>query len=322
MVRGCFSAKLLMTKKILSILMLLAGGILIAYYWQEFLSLAMNTFKSLRQIKLRYALIAFSLYILSVYLFSERWKRVLDSLAYRIKSTALFPIIFGAIPINNLTPLNRMGGEPLRLIWVKRKFEVRYSDGFLSILFERLVEAIPIAMVAIYAMRSLIPFFKETSLSLRNFLVVLLLLLLLFALVYIFRVKLRSLINELRISSIRLQPAFIPTLLLSCAVWGQDMMRLKIITLSLGLHVPVHVIAAVSVSALVLGSVPFTPGGLGIVEGGLISALTFFGIPLSEASAIVLIERFISYALASIIGSFFLVYFGGLKAWKSGKSPS
>ena len=205
-----FFTKSPMTKKILSVFMLLAGGILIAYYWQEFLSLAVNTFKCLREIKLTYAFMAFSLYILSVYLFSERWKTVLNSLAYKLKTTALFPIIFGAIPINNLTPLNRMGGEPLRLIWVKREFGVRYSDGFISIVFERLVEAIPVAIVSIYALRSLTPFFKETSPSLRSLLVGVLLFPLLLALVYIFRVKLRPLFHELRKSTRHLQPAFLP----------------------------------------------------------------------------------------------------------------
>ena len=306
---------------ILSIFMLLAGATLISYYWKEFLSLALNTFKYLGEIKPGYALLAFFLYILSVYLFSKRWKTVLNSLAYNLKTTALFPIIFGAIPLNNLTPLNRMGGEPLRLIWIKQEFGVRYKDGFISIVFERLVEAIPIAIVAIYALHSLRPFFEETSSSLRSVLAVLLVFALLGAFLYIFRVKLRPLLKELRNYTRHLQPAFIPTLLLSSAVWGQDIMRLKIITLSLGLYVPVKVIAVVSILSLVLGSIPLTPGGLGIVEGGLVSALTFFGIPLSAASAVVLIERFISYALASIIGAFFLVCFGGLKAWRSGGSP-
>lgn len=69
-----------------------------------------------------------------------------------------------------------MGGEPLRLIWIKREFGVRYSDGFISIVFERLAEAIPIAILAIYALNSLRPFFEETSSFLRRALVVLLVL--------------------------------------------------------------------------------------------------------------------------------------------------
>jgi uncharacterized protein (TIRG00374 family) len=78
-------------------------------------------------------------------------------------------------------------------------------------------------------------------------------------------------------------------------------------------------IATVSILYLVLGSLPITPGGLGIVEGGLISVLLYLGLPLASASSFVFLERFISFGLSSVIGFLYLFYYGGFKIWKSAK---
>jgi uncharacterized protein (TIRG00374 family) len=111
--------------------------------------------------------------------------------------------------------------------------------------------------------------------------------------------------------------SFIPVLLLSCAVWILDIIRLKLISLALNLPLSIYLIAVVSILYLILGSLPITPGGLGIVEGGLISILLYFGLELASASSFVFLERFISFGLSSVIGFFYLFYYGGFKIWKS-----
>jgi uncharacterized protein (TIRG00374 family) len=118
----------------------------------------------------------------------------------------------------------------------------------------------------------------------------------------------------------RLNSAFLPTLFLSSVVWVLDVMRLKFITMALGLHVSLDVLLLISVLYLILGSVPLLLGGLGIVEGGLIAVLGYFGMPIITASGIVVLERLISYVIASAIGSFYLIRFGGFTFWKSIRS--
>jgi len=75
-----------------------------------------------------------------------------------------------------------------------------------------------------------------------------------------------------------------------------------------------------SVLYLILGCLPITPGGLGIVEGGLVSLLLYFGLPLASAGSFVFLERFVSYGLSSLIGFLYLFYYGGFKIWKDTKS--
>jgi uncharacterized protein (TIRG00374 family) len=56
------------------------------------------------------------------------------------------------------------------------------------------------------------------------------------------------------------------------------------------------------VVAMGLATVPITPGGLGVVEAGLIAGLTSAGIPQEEAVAAVLIERFFTAYLPPVWG--------------------
>jgi len=302
----------------LKIFMLFAAAVLIYIYWEEFLPLLKGALKYIQEAKLRYVLLALSLYILSVFLFAARWKIVLSTLGYNIKTTSLVPILFGAISINNLTPANRMGGEPLRALWIKKQFGVRFSHAIISIVYERAVEAIPVAILAAYAIYSQLPLFDGHLLKITLYLAITLLLLA--AGCYVIKSKLSGVIRSLRGYSERLNRAFTPTLLFSSLVWVQDILRLKLVTLALGLHVAINVIVVISVLYLVLGSVPLTPGGLGIVDGGLVSALALFNVPLDAAIGVVAIERFISYGISSLIGAVCLIYFGGLNVWRNTES--
>ena len=280
--------------------------------------------KILSETRIHYFILAFLVYLLSVYLFAVRWQQVLCSIGYDLKATNLVPVIFGGIFANNLTPASRAGGEPLRIFWVNKRFGINYTDGFMSILFERLVEAIPIGMLLIYVLYSF-PSLDLEFLPITNGLTLSSTYILLSAffaaglLMWFFREKLSSLFSSVQQNWRQLHKSFIAALLLSTGVWILDVIRLKLLALALNLPLSLHVIATVSILYLLLGSLPITPGGLGIVEGGLISILLYFGLPVASASSFVFLERFISFGLSSVIGFLYLFYYGGFKIWKSAK---
>jgi len=60
-------------------------------------------------------------------------------------------------------------------------------------------------------------------------------------------------------------------------------------------HIPWHGILVAYALAQVLASVPITPGGLGVVEGGLTALLVAYGMPTNEALASVLLYRAVSF---------------------------
>jgi len=312
-------------KKVIATLLLLTAGVfLIRTYWMEIVPAVLESLKMLAETRIRYVILAFLVYLLSVYLFAVRWQQVLSCIGYNLKAADLFPILFGAIFVNNLTPANRTGGEPLRIFWAKRSLGISYTDGFITILFERLVEAVPITLLLFYVLYLFpsleIKFLPKSILTLNSTYLLLLTVLATGMLVWIFRERLTVLLKDIQQNWKKLSKSFIPALMLSCAVWILDIVRLKLIALALNIPLSLYIIAAVSILYLLLGLLPVTPGGLGIVEGGLISLLLYFGLPLASAGSFVFLERFISYGLSSLIGFLYLFYYGGFKIWKNTKS--
>ncbi|HWQ44239.1 MAG TPA: lysylphosphatidylglycerol synthase transmembrane domain-containing protein [Methanosarcina barkeri] len=314
-----------MKKAILILLLLTAGEVLIRTYWTDIILILGESLRILSEIRISYFILAFLVYLLSVYLFAVRWQQVLSCMDYDLKATDLVPVIFGGIFANNLTPASRAGGEPLRIFWVNKTYGISYTNAFVSILFERLVEAIPIAMLLIYVLYSFpsleIKFLPiKNSLTLSSTYLLLSVFLAAGVAIWIFRKKLSSLLKSIDENWRQLHKSFIAVLLLSSAVWILDIIRLKLIALALNLPFSLYLIATISILYLLLGSLPITPGGLGIVEGGLISVLLYFGVPLAQASSFVFLERFISFGLSGVIGFLYLFYYGGLKIWKNTKS--
>lgn len=325
----CYEGVLLnrgvLKKGIAVILVFTVASILVYARWTETMSLLEESWKTLQQIQIRYFILAFSVYLLSVYFFAIRWQKVLSSIGYNLKAKDLFPILFGAMFVNNFTPASRFGGEPLRIIWANQRFGISYTHAFITILFERLVEAIPIALLFIYSLyfsppaQNIFQLYKGV-LSWNTAFFLLLFLFIVGTGVWLLQKRFKSYPNELYQNWGQLRKYFGTVLLLSCGAWALDIVRLEMIASALSLPIPFHIIATVSILYLVLGCLPITPGGLGIVEGGLIYLLLCFGLPLASAGSFVFLERFISYGISSLIGFLCLFYYGGFTVWKNTKS--
>jgi uncharacterized protein (TIRG00374 family) len=104
----------------------------------------------------------------------------------------------------------------------------------------------------------------------------------------------------------------IPLLLgLTMAIWLLEGTRFQLVFTALGLttHISTIPFAPVLFFALgtaVLTTIPFTPGGLGLVEAGLVGMMIYLGIPKVDAAAVVLVDRILSYYSVAFLG--FVVY--------------
>ncbi|WP_292390126.1 lysylphosphatidylglycerol synthase transmembrane domain-containing protein [Methanosarcina sp. UBA5] len=312
-----------LVKAIVVLLLLTAGVFLVRSYWINIAPILKEVLSTLRETRLRYVFLAISVYLLSVYLFSVRWQQVLSCIGYDLKATSLVPIYFGAVFINNVTPGGNMaGGESFRILWANKLFGISYTNAFKTIFFERLVEAIPVAFLSIYILDSFPSLevrFLPHSLTLRTIHLFFLVFLAAVILILVFRAKFVSLVKIVQQNWNQFKKSLIPVLLLSCGVWVLDVIRLKSVALALNIHLSLSLIITISILSFLLGALPLTPGGLGIIEGGLISLLLYFGLSLASASSFVLLERFISYGISSIIGFLYLSYYGGFKIWKKSK---
>ncbi|HII92593.1 MAG TPA: flippase-like domain-containing protein [Methanosarcina sp.] len=312
-------------KIIVALLLLAAGVYLVRSYWVEIIPVMEEILGTLRETKLRYVFLAISVYLLSVYLFSVRWQQVLFCIGYNLKVTSLVPIYFGEVFVNNITPGGNMAaGESFRILWANKLFGISYSNAFKTVFFERLVEAIPVFLLSIYILYAFpaleIRFLPSIDkLTLKSVHLYFLVFLAAGIAMWFFRAKLTSFFRNVQKNWKIFKQAFVPVLLLSCAVWTLDAVRLKLVALALNIDLSLSLIVTISILTFILGALPLTPGGLGIIEGGLISLLLYFGLSLASASSFVLLERFISYGISSIIGFLYLSYYGGFKIWKKSK---
>ncbi|HSH80988.1 MAG TPA: lysylphosphatidylglycerol synthase transmembrane domain-containing protein [Herpetosiphonaceae bacterium] len=96
-----------------------------------------------------------------------------------------------------------------------------------------------------------------------------------------------------------LRPGALPVLfLLTAAIWSAESMRLFLVIEAMGgLDLSLPAIMFVALTSSLLTTVPATPGGLGLVEGGIIGVLIspLFGVAKVAAGAAAILDRVINY---------------------------
>jgi len=286
------------------------------------LSSAGQYFSVMGSASMRYIALAFLTYYVSVVLYAVRWKLVLRGMGKDAPLFELVKAILASIFMNNITPLSRSGGEILRMAWVSKRARIPTGVSAVSIVYERILETIPVFVLFMVG----VSYFSEESLLLvlAGMLGVGLLWFRWDAFVrFSLRIFKTDVSDEELDAILALKNQRDINLLglgLSSMVWLLDVGRLKLIAMAFGLSLGWTFIALVSVANLIFGLVAFTPGGVGIVEGGLIGTLTYFGIPGPFAVSITLLERFVSYVVSTLVGFLVLLTSGGVEIWKALKS--
>ena len=103
-------------------------------------------------------------------------------------------------------------------------------------------------------------------------------------------------------------PRHLPALsILTVAIWTTEAMRLYLVVEALGFpDVSLGISGAFFVALIgsLLTAVPLSPAGLGVVELGVVGVLTAaYGVPLTEATTIALVDRAISVLSIIVFGS-------------------
>lgn len=101
----------------------------------------------------------------------------------------------------------------------------------------------------------------------------------------------------------------LPLLLaLTVAVWAAESARLYLVVQALPLHISLSLAQVVFIAlvASLLTTIPALPGGLVLVEGGIIAVLVFFHLTAANAFSVAILDRLISYW--SLIGVGLVVF--------------
>lgn len=103
-----------------------------------------------------------------------------------------------------------------------------------------------------------------------------------------------------------LRPRTLPLLFfLTALVWLAESLRLFFVIEAMGgLHLGLPAIIFVALSSSLLTTIPATPGGLGLVEGGIIGILIspLFAVMKTTAGAVALLDRVINYWSVVVFG--------------------
>ena len=100
------------------------------------------------------------------------------------------------------------------------------------------------------------------------------------------------------------------TVPLSFVIWVFEIIRVYLVFMSFGANVSLITIGEVFIVASLVGMIPLLPGGLGAIDGVMIIFYSAAGISSSVSAAATVVERLISFWMATIIGLVILPYYG------------
>jgi uncharacterized protein (TIRG00374 family) len=100
------------------------------------------------------------------------------------------------------------------------------------------------------------------------------------------------------------RPSQLPLLLLlTVLVWLGEAMRLYFVIEALGgFNLGLAAIIFVALASSLLTAVPALPGGLGLVEAGILGIMTLFGVDQTSSTAVALLDRGINYWSIVVLG--------------------
>lgn len=103
---------------------------------------------------------------------------------------------------------------------------------------------------------------------------------------------------------------------LSILIWFTEIGRLFLVSQSLGFSLSYPLIIFAALANSLLTAVPFTPGGLGLVEGGLIGILVI-ALSRNEAVSLAFLDRSISYYSLIVVGLLIMAARGAMRGKES-----
>lgn len=286
---------------------------------------------------LRYYMIAVGFIIVSIYFWAMRWKIFLKSNNDKISSFNLMKILLVGLAINNITPIAKLGGEPVRAYLLKKKYDINMRDGFASILAELTVFFIVTFLIIIVAL-FLLPFTISPPLWIWA-------LTILFGIITLsgflgiigvysnqdFIVKIiKWLGNKIKAlrpyqetmlerymdfqkkfrSSLKDKRLFSTALLVTILAKLSNILKYYFIFLALGHPISfIQIIIVIGIGSILL-TLPSTPGSLGILEGGLIPVFMILGVPAEIAATGIFLERLVWFWGVTGVGGVIGAYYG------------
>ncbi len=297
---------------------------------------------ALKMAKLEYITLAIAIQVFTYYLYTLRWQ-ILNNLAdINVSIKKLLPMVLVGLAVNNITPSGRGGGEPVRAYILSREEDYPMEETFATVVADRALDTFPFIVLAVITIIGATFYFEfETWLLVVMILAVIAIVLILAVLIYMsinpkfgqrvdnwiigivrrFYKKNSSALEEkihkvihgfqdtmkLVIYNKNVMYYALP---LSFIIWIAEISRVYFVFLAFGANISPIIIGEVFIIASLVGMIPLLPGGLGAVDGIMIVFYSAAGISASLSAAATVIERLISFWMATIIGMVILPQYG------------
>jgi uncharacterized protein (TIRG00374 family) len=272
-----------------------------------------ESLRAIRQVNLLIYATAFVAFYLSFVVRTVRWEVLLRNTGESNRFGELFHIIILAWFANCVLPAKM--GDFYRAYLLRQQTEVSGSKGLGTIFSERALDFL--VLMSLLVVSGFVSFQSSVpSRFVPALLVGLAIALALIVALLLLRFSHRQLGTLLperfreRATRFRhgLLSAFhgrVPLLLtLTVTVWMAESARLFLVVQALPLHVSLNLaqIMFIALVASLLTTIPALPGGLVLVEGGIITVLVFFHLSSGQAFSVAILDRIISYWSLIVVG--------------------
>jgi hypothetical protein len=297
---------------------------------------------ALKVAKLEYIGIAIAMQVFTYYLYTLRWKILNNLVDINVGVKKLLPMVLVGLAVNNITPSGRGGGEPVRAYLLSREENYPMEETFATVVADRALDTFPFVFLAVLTIIGMTLSFKmDLWLLIVMILAVIAIVALLILIIYMsinpgfgkrvdgwitglvrrfykknseeFEDKIHGIIRGFQDTMkmvISNKYVLYYALPLSFVIWILEILRVYFVFLAFGANVNLFVIGEVFIIACLVGMIPLLPGGLGAVDGIMILFYSAAGITASISAAATVIERLISFWMATIIGLVILPYYG------------
>ncbi len=292
--------------------------------------------------KLELIALAIGVQVFTYGLYTLRWQ-ILNNLAdINTSFKKLLPMILVGLAVNNITPSGRGGGEPVRAYILAKEDNYPVQETFATVVADRALDTFPFVVLAVITIIGMTFYFDfDLWLLIVMVLAVIVIVALLAMIIYmsinpkfgkrvdgwIIRLvrrfykknseelenKIHAVILDFQntmkivISSKQVTYYALP---LSFVIWIFEILRVYIVFLAFGASISPVIIGEVFIIASLVGMIPLLPGGLGAVDGIMVVFYSVAGISASVSAAATVIERLISFWMATILGMVILPHYG------------
>lgn len=289
------------------------------------------TWLAMRNANVYFVLAAFTIYYLSFPIRTFRWRMLLENIGYTKENGIQLPnfwklleIIYVSWFANVIVPAKL--GDLYRAYLLRREAGLPVTRTFGSILAERILDLIVLLLLfipsVIISLHENLP--PQLALGLKITMILVVVGIIGLFMLRMFPTQIGQVVpkrfrgyyyqfQEGTLGSFRRIPSLTG---LTVGVWVCEALRFFFIALALGLinGSLVHVFSAslfIALGEALLTAVPFTGGGVGLVEGGMLAMISLFTPNTSLALAAIVIDRAISIFSVLVIGFFvFMITIG------------